>query len=297
MSGKRREIEEEPEECENHERWLVSYADMLTLLMVLFIVMYAVSQVDQIKFAALRVGLQAGFGSPIDVMPGGAALLDPGGNIAPDSVNLSGDSAGDTPSAAIDPQARTLEATEKQVAELAKATEEAQVSQEVKKLQKAMEKLKEALAQAGMRDAASFRFDERGLVATIATDKVLFENASAAMRPQGKKILDILAPTLRSLPNRMSIDGHTNRVPINTARYPSNWELSAIRATGVLRYLAWKGRISAQRMSATGYAATRERLPPSDPRSISANRRVEIVVLAIVDNSAGRAVEELGNKG
>lgn len=297
MSGKRREIEEEPEEHENHERWLVSYADMLTLLMVLFIVMYAVSQVDMQKFAALRIGLAAGFGSPVDVMPGGNALLDPGGNVAPDSVNLSGDTGGEVPSAMIDPQAGGPQTTEKQVAELAKATEEAQVSQEVEKLKKAMEELKKALAQAGMKDAASFRFDERGLVATIATDKVLFENGSAVMRPAGRRILDVLAPTIRALPNRLSIDGHTNRIPISTARYPSNWELSADRATGVLRYLAWKGGISAYRMAATAYASTRERLPPEDPRSVSLNRRVEIVVLANVDDSAGRAVEELGNEG
>src|SRR4051794_37528300 len=90
----KRHIEEEHEEHENHERWLVSYADMMTLLMVLFIVMFAISQVDQRKFAALKTGLEAGFGTPVAMMPGGDAMLDPGGNVAPDSVNLAGTAAG-----------------------------------------------------------------------------------------------------------------------------------------------------------------------------------------------------------
>lgn len=290
--GKRREIHEEHEEHVNHERWLVSYADMVTLLMVLFIVMFAISQVDERKFAALKTGLQAGFGAPVAIMSGGDQLLDPGGSVAPDSVNLAGSAGGKERSPAVNPQTAI---NPEAVAQLVKATEAAQVAKEVEELKKAEQKLKEALKKAGLAKGATFRFDERGLVVTVATDDVLFASGDAALRPQGRRILDTITPELGKLPNRLSIDGHTNRIPISTARFPSNWELSADRATGVLRYLAARHHIPVSRMSATGFADTRPLLPASNPRSLGVNRRVEIVVLARVDNAAGRAVAQLGS--
>ena len=291
--GRRRGHEEEHEEHENHERWLVSYADMMTLLMVLFIVLFAISQVDQKKFAALKTGLAAGFGAPVAILSGGDQLLTPGGAVAPDSVNLAGAAGAKVPSAAVDP-ARAVQP--KAVAELAKAQEEAQVAKEVENLTEAEKALKAALAAKGLAKGATFRFDERGLVVTIATDDVLFESGSAALRPTGRRILDTIAPTLDRLPNRLSIDGHTNHLPIHTDRFPSNWELSGDRASGVLRYLHSAHGLPYGRMSATGFADTKPLVPPSDPRSLSANRRVEIVVIARVDDAAGRAIAELGNK-
>jgi chemotaxis protein MotB len=286
--------EEEHEEHENHERWLVSYADMMTLLMVLFIVLFAISQVDQKKFAALKTGLSAGFGAPVEIMPGANALLDPGGAVAPDSVNISGSTGGAKANANINPQ---IAVDPQKVAEIAASTSRAQVKKEVENLEKAQKELKKALSKAGVAKGATFRFDERGLVITIVTDNVLFLNGSAVLEPQGRRILNAVGPTLRTLPNRLSIDGHTNSIPINTSQFFSNWELSSGRATGVLRYLHDAERIPNSRMSATGFADTRPRLPKSNPRSLSVNRRVEIVVLARVDNSAGRAIAELGNAG
>lgn len=283
-----RHHEEEHEEHENHERWLVSYADMMTLLMVLFIVMFAISQVDMKKFAALKTGLAAGFGAPVAILHGGDALLDPGGAVAPDSVNLSGDASGETRTANENPMP-----SPEQVAEIVRATTRASVSEEVGKLEEAQQKLEAALEQAGQKNGATFRIDERGLVVSIATDDVLFANGNAVLAPSGRTILNALAPTLAELPNRLSIDGHTNSVPIRTARYPSNWELSTDRATGVLRYLA--GSVPVSRMSATGFADTRPLIAGRDAEALTANRRVEIVVLASLDNAAGRAVAELAN--
>jgi chemotaxis protein MotB len=290
---KRRGHEEEHEEHENHERWLVSYADMMTLLMVLFIVMFAISQVDQRKFAALKTGLSAGFGAPVAILTGGDQLLDPGGSVAPDSVNLAGAAGSQTPKTAVDPAAAVQP---ERVAELARAQEQAKVAQEVENLQQAQKDLEKALKDKGIDKGATFRFDERGLIVTIATDEVLFDSGGAGLKPGGRRILDTLAPTLRKLPNRLSIDGHTNNIPIRTAEFPSNWELSADRATGVLRYLRNAHALPYGRMSATGFADTQPLLPASDPKSLSANRRVEIVVIARIDDAAGRAVEELGNE-
>jgi chemotaxis protein MotB len=291
--GKRRGHEEEHEEHENHERWLVSYADMMTLLMVLFIVLYAISQVDVAKFAALKTGLKAGFGAPVAMLSGADNLLDVGGSVAPDSVNFAGtaggnksDSQGNMSQLAVNADA---------VAKLAKATEKAAVEKEVENLQEARTKMVAALQKAGLKNKATFQFNERGLVVTIATDKVLFASGSATLQPTGTSILNALAPTLKALPNQLSIDGHTNSIPISTSAFPSNWELSSDRATGVLRFLHAHDDIPYDRMSATGFADTKPRLPRDDPRALAANRRVEIVVLAAIDNGAGRAVADLGN--
>lgn len=287
--ARRRGHEEEHAEHESEERWLITYADMITLLMVLFIVMFAISQVDQKKFMALKSGLAAGFGAPVAMLNGGSGMLGVGGEIAPDSVNLPGQAGGKGSSqddGSIDPT---------KVSQLATATERAAVAEEVAKLQEARKTLEKALATAGLKNGASFRFDERGLVVSIATDEVLFDNGSDRLKHRGKRILHALSPTLRSMPNQLSIDGHTNRLPIHTTRFPSNWELSTARATGVLRYLASHDHIPVSRMSASGFADTRPLVPRSNPRSLTANRRVEIIVIATVDDAAGRAVEHLGN--
>jgi chemotaxis protein MotB len=287
--------EEEHQEHENHERWLVSYADMMTLLMVLFIVMFAISSVNSGKFNELKTGLRQGFGAPQTMLAGGLDILDSGGAVAPDAppvndITEGGD--GGTQVWSLKP-ASSKELT--RVAALAAATARAQVKEEVDSLKAAERALKAALAKAGVPRGATFRFDERGLVVTVATDKVLFESASADLLARGRVILDALAPTLAKLPNHISVDGHTNSLPIASARFPSNWELSTDRATGVLRYLARVGRIPTSRLAAAGYADTRPLLPASAPRALVVNRRVEVVVLAGVDDSAGRAVEQLGN--
>ena len=288
--GKRRGgHDEEHEEHENHEAWLVSYADMMTLLMVLFIVMFAVSQVDMKKFAALKNGLKAGFGAPVAILHGGDQLLDPGGAVAPDSVNLDGSAKGESRTANQEPQV-----SPEKVAELVNSLAKAAAAKEASKLTKAQKDIEKALAAAGLSKSATFRIDERGLVVTIATDKVLFDNGSAVLQPKGQQILDVVTPTLAALPNRISIDGHTNSIPIHTAQYPTNWELSTDRATRVLRHLAQK--IPVDRMSATGFADTRPLQAGTGIEALRVNRRVEIVVLASIDNSAGRAVAAAANQ-
>jgi len=295
--GKRRGHEEEHEEHENHERWLVSYADMMTLLMVLFIVMFAISQVDSKKFMALKTGLQAGFGAPISFIDGADALLETGTKIGKDQENLPG-VAGKTqadPEKQLAQQAASEAVNPAKVSELANAMTKASVKAEVENLKKAEAALQKALQVAGLSKGATFRFDERGLIVSIATDKVLFDSGSATLRPAGRRIIDVLAPTLLKLPNRLSVDGHTDSNPISSAQFPSNWELGSFRADAVLRYLATAHHFPYQRMIASSFADTvpSTQRVSGDPKA--ADRRVEIVVLARIDNSAGRAVEQLGN--
>jgi chemotaxis protein MotB len=278
--GRKRAKKHEEEEHENHERWMVSYADMMTLLLVLFIVLYAMSQVDKAKFAALASGLNESFGGPISVTPAASpegSVLDglPGAidiaSVIPPDPTVS-DAEVDTAAA----QA-AAERAERVAAEAQSAYEE---------LAAAREKLAAALAAAGYPDAARFEIDERGLVVHIVADAILFDAEEAALRPEGRAILDAVAPTLTELQNVLRVEGHANHLPVTRGGpWPSNWELSATRATTVLRHLAGGG-IPEPRMSATGYAETRPLVPVNDPTAINVNRRVDVVVLSTASAEA-----------
>lgn len=278
--GRRRKKHEEHEEHENHERWLVSAFDMMTLLFVLFVVLFAMSKVDETKFAALAKGLAESFGGPIVVTPGptpdGSVLdglpgaIDIASAIPPDPT---------VPKAEVDAAAAAAaaERAERVAAEAANAYDD---------LAAARAALEAALAEAGYSGAARFEVDERGLVVHIVADAVLFDAEEAALRPEGAAILDALAPTLTDLPNVLRIEGHANHLPVTRGGpWPSNWELSGWRASTVLRALAGDG-VPEDRMSAAGYSSTKPLVPISDPTAISVNRRVDVVVLSTASAEA-----------
>jgi chemotaxis protein MotB len=278
--GRRRPKKHEEEEHENHERWLVSYADMVTLLMVLFIVLFAISQVDKAKFEELASGLASSFGGPISVVQGTAqepSVLD-GGQLPVDIKNAIGP-AQDVEQAAVDRAAAQAAAdrAERVAAEAAVAYDE---------LAEARDRIDAALKAAGHDGAARYEIDERGLVVHIVADAVLFDAEEAVLRPEGRQILDAVAPSLTALPNVLRIEGHANHFPVSAGGpWPSNWELSGYRASTVLRHLAGNG-VPEPRMSATGYSSTRPLVPETDPTAVSVNRRVDIVVLSTASAEA-----------
>ena len=272
--GRKRARKHEEEEHENHERWLVSYADMVTLLMVLFIVLFAISQVDRAKFEELASGLAASFGGPISVVQGAAqepSVLD-GGAMPVDIESAIGppqdvDQAAREAAAA----AAAAERAQRIAAEAASAYDD---------MAQARAKIDAALTAAGYAGAAQYEIDERGLVVHIVADQVLFDAEHADLRPEGRQILDAVAPTLDGLPNVLRVEGHANHLPVTPGGpWPSNWELSAYRATTVLRYLA-QGGVPENRMSAVGLSSTQPLVPVSDPTATTVNRRVDIVVLS-----------------
>ena len=129
-----------------------------------------------------------------------------------------------------------------------------------------------------------FTLDERGLVVSIISDKVLFDLGSAELRPAGLVVLDAIGPTLSTLPNAVSVEGHTDDLPIS-GRYASNWELSTDRAISVLRYLLATAGLPAQRASASGFADQRPKTSNATVDGRAVNRRVEVVVLAQVSGA------------
>jgi chemotaxis protein MotB len=272
--GRRRGKKHEEEEHENHERWLVSYADMMTLLLVLFVVLFAMSQVDKEKFAALAKGLSASFGGPITVQPGPT----PEGSVLdglPGAVDIASAIAPDATVAQAEVDAAAAQAA---LAESQRVAAEAQAQYD--ELAAARDRIESALRVAGHEGAARFEIDERGLVVHIVADAVLFDAEEAVLRPEGRQILDAVAPALRDLPNQLGVEGHANHLAVTPGGpWPSNWELSAYRATTVVRYLTGDG-VPGARMVANGYSDTRPLVPPSDPNSITVNRRVDVVVLS-----------------
>ncbi len=278
--GRRRKKHEEHEEHENHERWLVSAFDMMTLLFVLFVVLFAMSKVDEEKFAALAKGLAESFGGPVVVTPGPT----PDGSVL-DGLPGAIDIASAIP---LDP---TVPEAEVEAAAAAAAAQRAQrvaaeAANAYDELAAAQEALEAALAEAGYSGAARFEIDERGLVVHIVADAVLFDAEEAALRPEGAAILAAVAPALTDLPNVLRIEGHANHLPVTRGGpWPSNWELSAVRATTVLRALAGDG-VPEDRVSAAGYSSTKPLVPISDPTAISVNRRVDVVVLSTASAEA-----------
>ena len=278
--GRRRGKKHEEEEHENHERWLVSYADMMTLLLVLFVVLYAMSQVDKEKFAQLASGLSDAFGTPVSVIP----AATPDGSVLdglPGAVDIA---------SAIPPDPTVSEAQVDQAAAQAALERADRVAAEARAayddLSAARAEIQKALTAAGYPDAARFEIDERGLVVHIVADAVLFDAERARLRPEGARILRAVAPTLTGLPNELRVEGHANHLPVTAGGpWPSNWELSAYRSTTVLRALTGAG-VPERRISAAGYAATRPLVPRSDPAAITTNRRVDVVVLSTASAEA-----------
>jgi len=276
--ARRSRLHEEEEEHVNHERWLITYADMITLLMVLFIVLYSISQVDLAKFKQLKSGIAGGFGGPTSLaaVQGGAGPLEGGGSVFEAQVT-----GNDTQQSASTASAQAA------LADVQKRVTAAR--QEKSVLQSAQQQIQRSLDAVGLGSAVQFRLESRGLVVTIVSDKVLFDPGEADLRPEGAAILDQLASALDKLPNKLSIEGHTDNTPIS-GRYPSNWELSTARATTVLRSLIEQHGFDPDRLQAAGYADTRPVAGNDTPEGRAANRRVEIVVLgdvaAAMDNGA-----------
>jgi chemotaxis protein MotB len=246
------------EEHENNERWLVSYADFITLLFAFFVTMYSVSRVDGKKMGSAVESLQRALGSVIAVQ---TTQREPGVfhvNRTPSMVNI-------TP---IQGAKGRLSGEKENFEKLA---------QEIKKEVDSLPKAK-AENTAPNPNQITFLFEKRGMIIRVS-EHLFFKSGDASILPEFSPILDILGRTLEQVPNHIRIEGHTDSIPIHTPKFPSNWELSTARATNVLRYLLTHFHFSPENLSATGYAE----FHPIDSNNTSEgrfqNRRVDLVIL------------------
>lgn len=141
------------------------------------------------------------------------------------------------------------------------------------------EELVELIEQEGL-TGVQLDLQERGLVVRFA-EQVFFDLGEATLKPEARETLRKLAGTLRSLPNPLRVEGHTDNLPINTPRFPSNWELSVHRATNVVRFLIEEEGFDPQKLSAAGYSEYRPLKPNDSAENRAMNRRVDIVILNI----------------
>jgi len=230
-------------------RWLITYADMITLLLALFIMLYAISTLDIQRFKALIEEFQVLFGGGSPLMSGGQGILKFG---APESR-------------------RPL------VVPLLPGKKPEMHDEE--------EAVERYIEQQHLEGKVLLHREERGLVISLLTDGIFFAKGSATLSDEAQKVLRHLAPIIIRSGRLVRVEGHTCDLPIHTPRYPSNWELSVARAVAVVRYLVACG-VPPERLSAIGYGEFCPLVPNTNEENRRLNRRVDIVLLS---QSAQRA--------
>jgi chemotaxis protein MotB len=241
----------EPAAHVNHERWLITYADMITLLMVLFIVLYSMSQADASKFRILSASLSKAFN--VDVLRGDT----------PTSLHGEG---GHSPATTVIQEA---------IVQAVPVVPDSRMIGAVEDLRATLLRAPQPASPAG---GVEIGVTRDGVVVSLSGN-VLFDSGKADLKPQGLILLDALAARLRTMPNEIRIEGHTDNIAITTPLYPSNWELSAARATTVGRYLTEHGGIAPTRVIAAGFGEHRPAASNDTREGRARNRRVDFVVL------------------
>jgi chemotaxis protein MotB len=213
-------------------RWLLTYADMITLMLALFIILFAMSTISRVKVQQFAKLVSAGFDNTWSVnQPPNGGTND----------SQSFDASSNVP------------AIEKQ--------------------------LQEYVQKHNLQKQVQVHMDRRGLVITLLSDKSYYDSGSAELRPEAQHILDNIDTFLKKNKQLIRVEGNTDNTPINTAEYPTNWELSLARAVGVTRYLVEHDGLDPTRVSPAGYGEFRPRRPNDTDDNRQQNRRVDIVLL------------------
>jgi chemotaxis protein MotB len=231
---------------EPDERWAVSYSDMVTVLMCLFIVLFAMSNVDKGKFEQLANSLSAGFGQE-ETVTGGADISE--GMVIP-------------------PELATVEGVEDLTARAAV---------EFESLEEIEARMRAALAAQGLEGAVEFVIDERGLNVGLIGAETFFANNSTTLSAKAEGVLNAIGGVIATIDNQVSVEGHADHRAA-VAPFPTNWELSSGRATQVARFLVEQKGVAGPRMKATGFSDTRPSASGDSAEVLASNRRVDIVV-------------------
>lgn len=252
-----------PTEHANHERWLVSYADFITLLFAFFVVLYASSQVDHRKVGRLAMAIQVAF-QELGVFPASNTQIP---------IDMNDPMPFSTVQAIESAKRNTdLSHVSSTPQETAAAAEEANLTALQTELQQALQH------EISLHTVALHR-EVEGLVISLR-EFGFFDSGSAALKPSALPALDRIASILAVRKCRLRIEGHTDNVPIHTAQMASNWELSAARATELVRLLILRYRFSPARLAAAGYAEYHPIASNDTPQGRAQNRRVDIVILS-----------------
>jgi chemotaxis protein MotB len=240
MSRKKHEEHEE----HHDERWLVSYADFITLLMVLFVVLYSMGQVDVKKYQKLAESMRTAFtlGGPSQVVDG---QIDQAGGTSEDGtakpIVVPGIPEGPTQS------------------------------------EEVAGELTNMLASQNLGSAVSVQTNIEGVLISLS-ERLIFQEGQVDLPPEAYPVLDTIAQMLKPIDNRVRLTGHTNNIPSTNPVYPTNWELSLGRSLSVARYLMNAG-IAPERFLVSGSGEYDPLFPNDTPQHMELNARVEIVIL------------------
>jgi chemotaxis protein MotB len=255
------------EEHENEERWLVSFADMMTLLFCLFMVLFAISSVNTSKFEALQKSLKDAFSGA--VLDGGHSMLN------------SGSDDQKTKQSAVEPplpSLRPLTAINNTSRRHNVAEEQKQAKQEEQDFRALKRRVDKLAKDAGVSGKVNVTVRRRGLVIQLLTDKVFFSSGDAKLHPEAHKLVSKIGQIVRDeRTHPVVVEGYTDSQPIATSRYQSNWNLSGDRAAAVVNDFAEIG-VLANRMSVQGYGSQVPIDTNSTAQGRARNRRVEIVL-------------------
>ena len=246
----------------NHERWLVSYADFITLLFAFFVVLYSSSQVDKRKVGKLAVAIQVAF-QELGVFPASSAAI-PVESQEPVPFNTV---------QAIENAERTAE-----LGRIVPKAKGAPGTSENGDLSSLRQELEDALAPEIRKNEVAVSVGRDGLVVSLR-EIGFFESGSAKVRASSQSAFNRIAWLLADRPYRLRIEGHTDNKPIHNAQFQDNWDLSAARATELVRLLIMKYNFAPERLSAAGYAEYHPVAGNDAEESRAQNRRVDVVIV------------------
>lgn len=245
-------------EHDNHDRWLISYADFITLLFAFFVVMYSISSVNEGKYKTFSNSLRIAFTN----QPSPASTT-----LAPNQQEQMLKALVDRRTARLGEQQRKIQERMKVIAD----------------------SLSQVMAPMINRSQVSINQTKRGVVIDISASS-LFKTGDAALQPGTLDVLRQVAAVLSKEDHPIEIEGHTDDIPIATPQFPSNWELSSARASSVARMLIDNG-VPAKRLAVVGLADNQPLVPNDSPEGRARNRRV---VITIVSPNAERVTEDRG---
>ncbi|GAA4674357.1 flagellar motor protein MotB [Frondihabitans cladoniiphilus] len=305
------------------ERWMASYMDMITVLMCLFIVLFAMSSVDQHKFMALKESLATGFGetktNKIDTASGtvvkaaDATKDGKGYSVSKTDATTTSATDGDsktnktaaqdgssaTAASTAAPSAAQVAASAVAAAQAASAPTAKQTAANMKLAQSEVDNLtaiekqiSQNLAAEGMTQDVQFTIDSRGLTVRLVGSETFFDSNSATLSTIAKSVMNAIAPVLKTSGHSVSVEGHADSRQ-STAPYATNWELSAARATGVLRDLVERGGMPADQIQSVGYGSSRPLTTGTSDADLAKNRRVDIVVLSNQKDDVNALIPQL----
>lgn len=248
---------------EGAPEWMATYSDMVTLLLTFFILMFSLSTVDKNRFTAIASSLAQSF-----------LNLDSGDSILPNTSSsiITIDFASlQSGQAKENQKEKYLEDAEDMVVN-------AEQQQKDKVIDEAKNDIRDTISEKGISDKVQV-VEEKDYLLVRLDSEVFFQSGSAEIGPEGEKVLSALAENLKGLQNEVLISGHTDNIPIRTAQFKSNWELSTARATNVVTYLVNEKKLDPAFLTATGNGEFKPIGDNSTAEGRQKNRRIEIKIL------------------